>query len=179
MNGWAIGAAGLAITSAELAITSAGLFLAFGITEDNMDATNLFIVFELAKAAHALEAQRDESSCVEAGHMFEAALRHLEDVEGDRNLPGQAFPTRSPLWLLGLGWHSSPDIFGALARVDGGGYFRFQACPHRLRTPLLAAFVEAAKENYHPWQEGVEELKRRNGLTWRLRDLGLWPMPKH
>ncbi len=144
-----------------------------------MDNTNLFIVFELARAAHALEAQRDETSCVEAGHAFEAALRRLDNVEGGRTLPEQAFPTRSPLWWFGLGWHSSPEIFGALARVDGGGYFRLQACPHRLRTPLLAAFVKAAKMNGHPWQEGAEELNRRGGICWALRDLGLWPMPVH
>ena len=144
-----------------------------------MDNTNLYIVFELARAAHALEAQRDEFSCIEAGHIFEAALRRLENLEGERNLPEQAFPTRSPLWWLGLGWHSSPEIFGALARVDGGGYFRFWANPHRLRTPLLAAFVEAAKENGHPWYEGAEELNRRDGVRWTLRDLGLWPMPAH
>jgi hypothetical protein len=142
-----------------------------------MDSTTLYIVFELAKAAHALEAQRDESSCVTAGHVFEAALRRLENFEGDRTLPEQAFPTRSPLWWLGLGWHSSSEIFGALARIDGGGYFRLKGHPHRLRTPLLTAFVVAAKENGHPWQEGVEELKHRDGIWWALRDLGLWPMP--
>lgn len=144
-----------------------------------MDDTNLFIVFELAKAAHAMDAQRDKPTCIEAGHAFEAALRRLDNFEDGRTLPEPAFPTRSPLWWLGLGWHSSPEIFGALARVDGGGFFGIKAHPHRLRTPLLAAFVVAAKENRHPWQEAVEELKRRNGLTWRLRDLGLWPMPKH
>lgn len=144
-----------------------------------MDSTNLGIVFELAKAAHALEAKGDEWSCIAAGHVFEAALRRLENVEGGRTLPEQAFPTRSPLWWLGLGWHTSPEIFGALARVDGGGYFTCRACPHRLRTPLLAAFVLAAKANHHPWQEAVEELTRRGGFCWTLRDLGLWPMPVH
>lgn len=133
--------------------------------------------FRRSGSASALEAWRDESSCVRAGHIFEAALRCLEDLEGGRSLPEQAFPTRSPLWWLGLGWHSSPEIFGALARVDGGGYFRGKAHPHRLRTPLLAAFVEAAKENGHPWHDGAEELNRRDGFCWTLRDLGLWPMP--
>ena len=164
---------------AEVATTLADLFLEFGTTEDNMDESNFFIVIELAKAAHALEAQRDESVCLQSGHVFEAALRCLEDVECGRTIPEQAFPTRSPLWRLGLGWHRSSEIFGALARVDGGGYFRFQACPFRLRTPLLAAFVEAAKMNGHPWQEGAEELNRRGGFCWALRDLGLWPMPAH
>lgn len=144
-----------------------------------MDNSTLQIVFELARAAHALESRSEETTCIEAGHVFEAALRRMENVEGRRTLPEIAFPTRSPLWWLGLGWHSPPEIFGALARIDGGGYSRIKAHPHRLRSPLLAAFVAAASENSHPWQEGAEELKRRVGICWSLRDLGLWPMPTH
>lgn len=144
-----------------------------------MDAETRRIVSELAKAAHAIEAEGNESTITAAGHVFEAALRRLENLGEGRSLPEKAFPTRSPLWLLGLGWHSSPEIFGALSRVDGGGHFRPVAAPFRLRTGLLAAFVEAAEENGHPWLEGAQELKRRQGLVCVLRDFGLWPMPQH
>jgi hypothetical protein len=145
-----------------------------------MDSEIFRIIAELAKAAHALEARGDESTCVTAGQAFEAALWRLETAREGRAYPEKAFPTRGSLWFLGWGWHSWLEIFGALARVDGGGYgFGPIAHPHRLRTPLLTAFVAAAKENGHPWQEGVEELRRRVGIKWKLRDFGLWPMPEH
>jgi len=143
-----------------------------------MDNQTLSIVAELAKAAHSLEAQADESTRLQAGHVFESALRRLHDMEG-RELPELAFPTRPPFWWLCVGsWPTSTDILGALARIDGGGHFHAKAHPRRYRTPLLSAFVRAAEWNGHSWREGEDELERRHGIVWRLRDMGLWPMPR-
>ena len=143
-----------------------------------MDTQTLSIVAELAKAAHSIEAHADEFTRLEAGHVFESALRRLDNTEG-RDLSEKAFPTRPPFWWICIGsWPNSTDILGALSRVDGGGHFHAHAHPPRYRTPLLSAFVRAAELNGHPWQEGAEELSMRKAFIWKLRDLGFWPMPK-
>jgi hypothetical protein len=138
-----------------------------------MTPETMFIVAQLAKTAHSIEAQAEELTRCQAGHAFESALRRLD------------FPTRPPFWWLCVGsWPTSTEFLGALARVDGGGHFHASPRPPRYRTPLLRAFVEACEANSRQWQEGSDELRRRQelgslqGFLWKLRDFGLWPLPK-
>lgn len=145
------------------------------------DPEILLIVRELAKAARTtlVEASDDLRTLSDAGQAYEAALRQLEFIGGNRELPEQVFPTRGPFWLLGMGWHSPIDILAALARMDGVFVFGPRLSPRRLRTPLLRAFVEVSEEIGRSWHEGAEELSRRQGVVWRLRDVGLWLMPQY
>lgn len=144
------------------------------------DRQTLLLVRNLATAARTtlIESSDDLWALSEAGQVFEAALRRL-DVSGDgREMPERAFPTRGPLWLLGIGWHSPVDLLAALARLDGAFPFGPSLTPANLRTPLLQAFVEVSEGLGNSWLEGSEELSRRKGWIWRLRDMGLWEMPK-
>lgn len=143
-----------------------------------MDGEITLIVTELAKSARSISSRAgDDRTMAEAGRALEAALRSLENLGEDRT--ERAFPTRGPLWFFGFGWHSSSEIIGALARLDGPVVFGPGAHPRRYRTPLLAAFVDVSREIGRPWVEGADEMNQRRGMIWSLRDLGLWPMPQH
>lgn len=143
------------------------------------DPKILLIIRSLAKAARIalIESSDDLWALSEAGQVFEAALWRLEVVEDGHEMPERVFPTRGPLWFLGFGWHSPVDILMALARLDGDSVFGPYLNPCRLRTPLLRAYVGIAEELGRPWPGGAYELSRRDGLAWRLRDLGLLGMP--
>jgi hypothetical protein len=147
---------------------------------------NLVITEEEIREQRAMDAHR-------ARHLFFAQLVNAAHQIKYEISDGESFVfdfcrlARPQLHKLGIqtGQAWNDQVLLALARAGGPIHFTMGSGPDpaRLTKSLIKAVAEECRRRGDRWQEGEQELERRealkgiHGIVWQLRDRGFLAMP--